>query len=130
VSSLGPRRKSLRRRLRTACNVAGRTQLPTGDRMPCDEEGYPGLGGCGWYLEIRHDDPQAGEVVTRYCHLLEEPPVEVGQAVAAAEPIGLVGNSGNSSGPHLHLEVHLGPSRNGDLRLAISRHNAQHPRRP
>ena len=62
--------------------------------------------GCGWYVDILH----AGNVITRYCHMVSRPIVRVGQYVGAGEVIGLSGSSGNSSGPHLHFEVHL----NGD----------------
>jgi murein DD-endopeptidase MepM/ murein hydrolase activator NlpD len=86
------------------CNVAGRLYPPTGGALPCDTDGYPGLGGCGWYLEIRHPGP----VVSRYCHLVQAPSVRVGQQVTAGQPIGRVGSSGNSSGPHLHLQIHSG----------------------
>lgn len=48
------------------------------------------------------------EVVSRYCHMLTQPGVRVGQTVAAEAPIGMVGTSGDSSGPHLHLEIHTG----------------------
>src|SRR5690606_2620050 len=33
--------------------------------------------------------------------------VEEGQVVEAGDVIGEVGNNGNSTGPHLHLEIHL-----------------------
>ncbi|MEV4536887.1 M23 family metallopeptidase [Asanoa sp. NPDC049518] len=72
----------------------------------CDRDGSPSTPGCGWYVDIKH----AGEVITRYCHMLFRPKVQVGQTVAAGQPIGIVGTSGHSSGPHLHFEVHL----NGD----------------
>jgi murein DD-endopeptidase MepM/ murein hydrolase activator NlpD len=73
----------------------------------CDIDGWPGKGGCGWMVEIVH----AGNVMTRYCHMVQRPFVRVGQQVAAGEIIGRVGTSGNSSGPHLHFEVHLNNDR-------------------
>jgi len=69
----------------------------------CDRDGSSQIRGCGWYVEIRH----AGDVVTRYCHLHSRPEVSVGQHVTAGQRIGRVGSSGQSSGPHLHFEVHL-----------------------
>jgi murein DD-endopeptidase MepM/ murein hydrolase activator NlpD len=76
-------------------------------RRTCDVDGYPGKGGCGWMVEIQH----AGNVMTRYCHMVQRPFVKVGQQVTAGEVIGRVGTSGNSSGPHLHFEVHLNDDR-------------------
>ena len=76
-------------------------------RLTCNSDGYPGKGGCGWMVEIQH----AGEVMTRYCHLVQKPFVREGQEVTAGEIIGRVGNSGNSSGPHLHFEAHLNNDR-------------------
>lgn len=76
-------------------------------RKSCNVDGYPGKGGCGWMVEIVH----AGNVMTRYCHMVERPTVRVGQEVVAGQQIGRVGTSGNSSGPHLHFEVHLNNDR-------------------
>jgi len=78
-----------------------------GGRKTCNVDGYPGKGGCGWMVEIVH----AGDVMTRYCHMVERPAVRVGQKVVAGQQIGRVGTSGNSSGPHLHFEVHLNNDR-------------------
>jgi murein DD-endopeptidase MepM/ murein hydrolase activator NlpD len=44
-----------------------------------------------------------------YGHLKEVPSVTVGQQVNSGQLIGLVGNTGNSGNPHLHLEMRWGP---------------------
>lgn len=73
----------------------------------CDEDGWPDKGGCGWFVDILH----AGDHITRYCHMISKPLVDPNQPVQAGDVIGKVGSSGNSSGPHLHFEVHLGADR-------------------
>ncbi len=58
-------------------------------------------GGYGNYVDIAHDNG----TVTRYAHL-SSVSVAVGQTVEKGEKIGGVGNTGRSTGNHLHFEVH------------------------
>ncbi|GAA4380397.1 peptidoglycan DD-metalloendopeptidase family protein [Nocardioides caricicola] len=47
-----------------------------------------------------------GGVETWYAHL-SSTDLETGDVVAAGDPVGLVGDLGNTTGPHLHFEVRL-----------------------
>jgi murein DD-endopeptidase MepM/ murein hydrolase activator NlpD len=49
-----------------------------------------------------------GGYQTLYAHLRDTPSVHAGQAVSAAQPVGVMGNTGFSTGPHLHFEIRLG----------------------
>ncbi|QSB05504.1 M23 family metallopeptidase [Natronoglycomyces albus] len=80
---------------------------PGGGAYSCDVDGSPSIQGCGWYVNILH----ASDILTRYCHFERAPEVQVGDQVRAGQIIGYVGSSGNSSGPHLHFEVHLNADR-------------------
>ncbi|WP_051105107.1 M23 family metallopeptidase [Catelliglobosispora koreensis] len=73
------------------------------DSVTCAQDGSPFMRGCGWMVEILH----AEQVITRYCHMNTRPAVKVGDRVTVGQVIGIVGTTGNSSGPHLHFEVHL-----------------------
>ena len=59
--------------------------------------------GYGRLVKIRHDFG----IETRYAHL-SQIRVEVGQRVSRGDQIGDMGNSGRSTGTHLHYEVRLG----------------------
>lgn len=62
--------------------------------VPPQHESY------GNYVTIDH----GGGLITRYAHM-SLVVVTDGQSVTAGEVIGFVGNTGRSSGPHLHFEV-------------------------
>ncbi len=60
-------------------------------------------GGYGLMVVLRHDLEEA-ELESRYAHL-SEIFVESGKAVKKGDVVGLVGSTGNSTGPHLHFEM-------------------------
>ena len=69
----------------------------TVERIAYDHDGY------GHYVVVSHPDGME----TIYGHL-QYPVVAQGQPIFAGQPIGIGGNTGNSTGPHLHFETRLG----------------------
>uniref|UniRef100_A0A5Q5CLB7 Peptidase M23B n=1 Tax=Mycobacterium sp. (strain JLS) TaxID=164757 RepID=A0A5Q5CLB7_MYCSJ len=60
------------------------------------------VAGFGIWVKLRHAD----DTVTLYAHL-NSTTVNVGERVMAGDQVATMGNTGNSTGPHLHLEVHV-----------------------
>ena len=68
----------------------------------CNGTRSPGCNGkAGNYIVIDHGNG----FKTRYLHLLEDIKVSPRQVVSQGDLIGFVGNSGNSTGAHLHFDV-------------------------
>ncbi len=71
----------------------------------CSTGGCPGGGGFGNYVKLDHADGSS----TYYGHLAQwSITVSTGDEVTCGQVIGLVGSSGNSTGPHLHFEPRIG----------------------
>lgn len=81
--------------------------VPTGTAVMASNAGVvskAGWGsGYGYVVYIRHADGRE----TRYAHL-SKVLVSAGQSVAQGQKIALSGNTGRSTGPHLHFEILIG----------------------
>ena len=67
-----------------------------------NEQAGRGSDASGNFVRVRHDDGTEGV----YLHLKQgSVSVRAGQRVAVGSPLALSGNTGNSSGPHLHFVV-------------------------
>ncbi len=67
---------------------------------------------CGKVRIAKYDETYGNVVVIRHYNMsetvyahLDKKLVDVGQVIQVGEPIGLGGNTGRSSGPHLHFEL-------------------------
>lgn len=80
----------------------------------CPKNGYYGSscgGGWGNYVLITHNvNGQVYETVSAHLNSVN---VRVGQEVTQGQMIGAMGNSGSSTGPHLHFEIHKGKRQAG-----------------
>ncbi|WP_409522601.1 peptidoglycan DD-metalloendopeptidase family protein [Nitrincola sp. MINF-07-Sa-05] len=77
----------------------GTPVLTTGDGVVTRVENHPYA---GKYVEISH----GSQYKTRYLHL-DRFLVKRGQSVKRGQRIGLSGNTGRTTGPHLHFELHV-----------------------
>lgn len=63
--------------------------------------------GTGYGLRTKIDHDHLGDFTTLYAHLSRSY-VKTGDVVRQGQLIGLMGNTGRSTGPHLHFELHKG----------------------
>lgn len=69
---------------------------------------YVGYGG-GWGYRVEIEHVINGQKVTSlYAHMIDNSSVlQVGSPVVAGDLVGAIGSTGLSTGPHLHLEIHI-----------------------
>lgn len=70
------------------------------------------LGGYGNFIVVAYPNVRTPTSFAMYAHLRDEPLWEVGEAVEKGVELGLSGNTGKSTGPHLHYEERIvGPGK-------------------
>lgn len=98
LSKFGPRGKSFH----TGIDLRGKEGK--GEKVLASRAGrvirIRKMKGYGKVVELRHPDGYR----TRYAHLKKQL-VKLHQTVKAKDPIGLVGETGRTNGPHLHFEI-------------------------
>lgn len=97
TSPFGPRWRRMHNGLDVKVNIGDTIVAAFGGKVRVvkyERRGY------GNYVVIRHDNG----IETIYGHLSKQL-VDVNQTVKAGEPIGLGGNTGRSTGSHLHFEI-------------------------
>lgn len=96
TSVFGERWGTLHKGVDWSCSVG--TSVKASSKGTVSQAGW--VNGYGYCITINHPDGKQ----TRYGHL-SEILVNEGQKVEQSEVIGLSGNTGNSTGPHVHFEI-------------------------
>ncbi len=103
---------------------------PTGTPIRAAADGVVEMaqwnGGYGQYVRLKH--PKYGPYKTCYAHL-SKIKVKKGQKVKQGDIIGLVGSTGNSTGPHLHYEFKVKDKRVNALTQVLPDSEALDPAR-
>ena len=98
--------------------IRGIRKMHTGQDIPCSrfEPIYAVAKGevvvskrsktAGRYIEVQHETKDGTDIRTRYMHLSTRRVYE-GRSVRKGKKIGRCGNTGLSTGPHLHFEVEV-----------------------
>jgi murein DD-endopeptidase MepM/ murein hydrolase activator NlpD len=60
----------------------------------------------GWGNSVQFKD--AGGVFHRYAHMRDKPTVNIGDTINAGDILGVIGNTGNSTGEHVHYQIQSG----------------------
>ncbi|MFI6096541.1 peptidoglycan-binding protein [Lentzea sp. NPDC051213] len=80
--------------------------------------------GCGYGMKII-----TGGVEYQYCHFSSQA-VANGQAVRAGDRIGTTGNTGNSTGPHLHFAIKINGARHCPQNFLLAIYDGRTPPAP
>ncbi len=91
---------------------AARDGVVVNTNTTCNDNGYLGSncgGSYGNFILIQHDNG----IYTLYGHLRRNVAVYIGQQVSRGQVIGYMGNSGSSTGTHLHFGVSIGMPNQG-----------------
>lgn len=76
----------------------------------------------GWYVVIKYEDKiNGGDLYSRYLHMKDKALFKTGDRVSRGDVVGYVGNTGNSTGAHLHWE--LGSKSRGGGKILRERFN-------
>jgi murein DD-endopeptidase MepM/ murein hydrolase activator NlpD len=95
-STFGERWGTLHKGIDWACSIG--TEVMASCDGSITQAGW--VNGYGYCVTMKHSDGK----FTRYGHL-SQVLVSVGQTVSQGETIALSGNTGNSTGPHVHFEI-------------------------
>ncbi|GAA1211271.1 M23 family metallopeptidase [Prauserella alba] len=82
-------------------DIANSIGTPIHSTLPGEVIDAGPASGFGMWVRVQHSDG----LISVYGHI-DEATVSVGQQVAAGEQIATMGNRGQSTGPHLHFEIH------------------------
>lgn len=92
-------------RLHAGIDIAAPLGTPVGAARDGFVTGTGTKAGYGQFVEITHPDG----MTSFYAHLsAPASDIVVGEAVTAGQTLGYVGSTGDSTGPHLHLEMRAG----------------------
>lgn len=84
--------------------------------------------GTGYWILIKHEDADGVPFYTGYGHMYaSDVLVKEGDIVEAGQQIASIGNTGTSTGPHLHFEVHDKDDQLLDPAVWLEQKNARQP---